>query len=124
MSEISNKTTSKDSSLDKKFNDILNKDIKTENKINISETSNINLQTDDIHLSEKNISIKKRNICSKNDCKKKLKLTDIACRCGFKFCSIHRYAEKHECTFDWKKKGRNELTNNNPIVIADKVNKI
>ena len=123
MSEISNDTTSKDPSLDKKFNDILSKNVETKNKTNITESINTDTQKNDTCLPE-NIPIKKRNICNKNDCRKKLKLTDIECRCGFKFCGKHRYAEEHDCTFNWKKKGKNELTEKNPIIIADKVNKI
>tara|TARA_Y100000996_G_C22416523_1_gene599550 strand:+ start:73 stop:267 length:195 start_codon:yes stop_codon:yes gene_type:complete len=36
-------------------------------------------------------------------CKKKLKLTDMKCRCGYKFCSSHRLPEQHNCTYDFKK---------------------
>lgn len=46
------------------------------------------------------------------------------CRCGKKFCSEHRYAELHNCCFDYKKQGRLELLRNNPIVRAEKLEKI
>ena len=43
---------------------------------------------------------KKKNRCFV--CKKKVGLTGFTCRCGGLFCSIHRYTDKHECTFDYK----------------------
>lgn len=36
--------------------------------------------------------------CAKEGCKKKLKITDVECRCGFRFCVIHRHQEEHSCT--------------------------
>merc|ERR1711936_1425680 len=33
--------------------------------------------------------------------KKKVGLTGFTCRCGGLFCSIHRYSDKHDCTFDY-----------------------
>eukprot|EP00401_Gymnodinium_catenatum_P020073 CAMPEP_0117536422 /NCGR_PEP_ID=MMETSP0784-20121206/41445_1 /TAXON_ID=39447 /ORGANISM="" /LENGTH=273 /DNA_ID=CAMNT_0005332985 /DNA_START=53 /DNA_END=873 /DNA_ORIENTATION=+ len=35
-------------------------------------------------------------------CNKGLGLTGVECRCGYTFCSHHRYAECHECDFDHK----------------------
>ena len=40
--------------------------------------------------------------CGAGACKKRLMLTDVACRCGYKFCAAHRHAEDHECMFDYK----------------------
>jgi len=35
-------------------------------------------------------------------CQKKLGVCEgIECRCQSVFCSIHRYPEKHQCTFDY-----------------------
>ena len=44
-----------------------------------------------------------------NVCKKRLLLTSTACRCGLKFCEMHRYPEEHECTYDYKAEGRKAL---------------
>ncbi|XP_022653408.1 AN1-type zinc finger protein 5-like [Varroa jacobsoni] len=58
-------------------------------------------------------------------CNKKTGLASTYdCRCGKKFCSEHRYAELHNCCFDYKKQGRLELLRNNPIVRAEKLEKI
>mmetsp|Transcript_46532 Transcript_46532/g.134037 ORF Transcript_46532/g.134037 Transcript_46532/m.134037 type:complete len:239 (-) Transcript_46532:45-761(-) len=49
-------------------------------------------------------------------CSKKCGLTGFECRCGYVFCSKHRYAEDHQCDFDHKGKGREILAKNNPNV--------
>ena len=45
-------------------------------------------------------------------------------RCGGLFCAIHRYAESHSCTFDYKAEGRQMIARNNPVVTAPKLPKI
>lgn len=49
-------------------------------------------------------------------CSRKCGLTGFECRCGYVFCSKHRYAEDHDCNFDHKGKGREILAKNNPNV--------
>ncbi|KAF4321124.1 hypothetical protein BBO99_00004019 [Phytophthora kernoviae] len=48
------------------------------------------------------------------ECKKKVGLTAIECRCGYVFCSNHRYADQHSCSFDFKTADRAELARRNP----------
>jgi hypothetical protein len=57
-------------------------------------------------------------------CRKKVGLLGFACRCGGMFCSLHRYAEKHACDFDFKTADREKIAKNNPLVVAAKINKI
>ncbi|XP_069123735.1 AN1-type zinc finger protein 4-like [Argopecten irradians] len=58
-------------------------------------------------------------------CGKKTGLaTSYICRCGNNFCATHRYAESHECTFDYKTEGRKLLEQSNPVVNAPKLPKI
>lgn len=57
-------------------------------------------------------------------CKKKVGLTGFTCRCGGMFCSMHRYSDKHECSFDYKALGAQEISKSNPVVVAQKVSKI
>jgi len=64
----------------------------------------------------------KKNRCL--TCKKKLGLTGFTCRCGDLFCSIHRYSDKHDCTFDYNAMGKKEIRDNNPVIVAQKVAKI
>tara|TARA_Y100000591_G_C21536025_1_gene546534 strand:+ start:237 stop:461 length:225 start_codon:yes stop_codon:yes gene_type:complete len=40
--------------------------------------------------------------CSLEGCKKKITITDFACRCNKIYCKLHRLAESHECTYDFK----------------------
>merc|ERR1719323_2227555 len=65
---------------------------------------------------------KKKNSCFV--CKKKVGLTGFTCRCGGLFCSIHRYSDKHDCGFDYKAMGAEEISKSNPVVVAQKVAKI
>jgi len=67
-------------------------------------------------------SKKKKNRCLV--CKKKVGLTGFNCRCGGLFCSIHRYSDKHECNFDFKAMGKKEISEANPVIVAQKINKI
>ena len=43
-------------------------------------------------------------------CIKKLPLTTFPCRCGKKFCSVHRIDSAHACTFDYKKESKELLS--------------
>lgn len=56
-------------------------------------------------------------------CKKKIGLTGFECRCGGLFCSMHRYADVHSCTFDYKVDGREKIRKANPVVQDDKINR-
>uniref|UniRef100_A0A7S0E951 AN1-type domain-containing protein n=1 Tax=Hanusia phi TaxID=3032 RepID=A0A7S0E951_9CRYP len=57
-------------------------------------------------------------------CKKKVGLTGFHCRCDNVFCSAHRYSDKHDCPFDYKAAGREQLAKANPTVAAAKIEKI
>jgi len=74
--------------------------------------------------SSTNVEKKKRNRCSWESCNKKLGLTGFDCRCGGHFCPLHRYANEHNCTFDYKEHGQNEIRKNMPVVQAERVRRI
>ena len=57
-------------------------------------------------------------------CRKRVGLTGFRCRCGEMFCGSHRYPEQHRCTFDFKSAGREAIARANPVVKADKLDKI
>ncbi|CAA7403024.1 unnamed protein product [Spirodela intermedia] len=65
---------------------------------------------------------KPANRCS--FCNKRVGLMGFNCRCGDVFCSLHRYSDKHDCLFDYKGAGQDAIARANPIVKADKVEKI
>lgn len=57
-------------------------------------------------------------------CRKRVGLTGFRCRCGDTYCGAHRYPEQHGCTFDFKSAGRDAIARANPIVKADKLDRI
>lgn len=57
-------------------------------------------------------------------CRKRVGLLGFNCRCGNTFCGLHRYAEEHGCSFDYKKQGREDLAKANPTIKPDKVDRI
>lgn len=59
-------------------------------------------------------------------CRKKVGLTGFKCRCSpcAVFCGQHRYAEAHDCSFDYKGMQREKLAAANPVVQASKVERI
>ncbi|XP_047207415.1 AN1-type zinc finger protein 4 isoform X2 [Girardinichthys multiradiatus] len=58
-------------------------------------------------------------------CGKKTGLaTSYECRCGHNFCATHRYAETHDCSYDYKTAGRRFLQETNPLISAPKLPKI
>lgn len=59
------------------------------------------------------------------ECNKKLGIIMLMkCHCNRVFCPKHRYAEAHNCSFDFRNEGRRDLLRNNPLVIAPKLSKI
>uniref|UniRef100_A0A5B7AA34 Zinc finger A20 and AN1 domain-containing stress-associated protein 8 n=2 Tax=Davidia involucrata TaxID=16924 RepID=A0A5B7AA34_DAVIN len=59
-----------------------------------------------------------------NTCKKRVGLTGFKCRCGNLFCGSHRYSDKHDCPFDYRTAARDALAKANPVVKAEKLDKI
>ncbi|KAH7415789.1 hypothetical protein KP509_14G061000 [Ceratopteris richardii] len=72
--------------------------------------------------SKASVSDAKPNRCY--SCRRRVGLTGFKCRCGNIFCSVHRYSEEHNCTFDYKAKAKKEIAANNPVVKAPKINRI
>ncbi|KAJ1279374.1 hypothetical protein BS78_04G151100 [Paspalum vaginatum] len=54
-------------------------------------------------------------------CRRRVGLTGFACRCGATFCGVHRYPERHACTFDFRAAGRDAIARANPVVKGDKL---
>ena len=57
-------------------------------------------------------------------CRKKLTLTDLACRCKARFCSAHRAPEEHACTHDFKADANAILKQQLERVVAEKVERM
>ncbi|KAI4383747.1 hypothetical protein MLD38_009551 [Melastoma candidum] len=58
------------------------------------------------------------------NCRRRVGLTGFKCRCGITFCGTHRYPEQHGCVFDFKAMGREEIKRANPVIKAEKLDKI
>ncbi|XP_056460726.1 AN1-type zinc finger protein 5 [Gadus chalcogrammus] len=65
---------------------------------------------------------KKKNRCF--SCRKKVGLTGFDCRCGNLFCAIHRYSDKHDCPYDYRGAAAARIRKENPIVVAEKIQKL
>jgi hypothetical protein len=59
-----------------------------------------------------------------NTCRKRVGLTGFDCKCGNHFCATHRYSDKHDCTFDYRAAAQDSIAKVNPVVKAEKLDKI
>ncbi|XP_040434752.1 AN1-type zinc finger protein 5-like isoform X1 [Falco naumanni] len=57
-------------------------------------------------------------------CRKKVGLTGFDCRCGNLFCGLHRYSDKHNCPYDYKAEAAAKIRKENPVVVAEKIQRI
>lgn len=57
-------------------------------------------------------------------CRRRVGLTGFRCRCGTTFCGTHRYPEQHGCSFDFRAVGKEAIARANPVVKAEKLEKI
>lgn len=96
---------------------ILNEDI---DKKLIPETE----KTDAPKEPEKPVEQVRPKRCQHDGCKVKLMLADFACRCKSFYCSQHRFAEAHKCSFDYRAVGKDLLTKQMPTVIASKLDRV
>ncbi|XP_053669897.1 AN1-type zinc finger protein 6 [Anopheles nili] len=85
-------------------------------------SNNSSIADNDDKDGDKEDAKKKKNRCA--TCRKKVGLTGFECRCGGLFCAIHRYSDKHECSFDYRELGAAEIRRNNPVVVGEKIQKI
>merc|ERR1712000_694489 len=57
-------------------------------------------------------------------CRKRLGHLGFDCRCGKIFCASHRYFDKHDCDYDFLSSAKEKLIQENPLVLANKLEKI
>ncbi|XP_075230622.1 zinc finger AN1-type doctor no [Lycorma delicatula] len=87
-----------------------------------SNESGADLDDSQENKEDKDGKTKKKNRCAM--CRKKVGLTGFECRCGGLYCAVHRYSDKHSCTFDYRELGAQEIRRNNPVVVGEKIQKI
>ncbi|KAM0828523.1 hypothetical protein ACQ4PT_067484 [Festuca glaucescens] len=56
-------------------------------------------------------------------CGRKVGLMGFKCRCGGVFCGEHRYSDRHNCGYDYRAAGRDAISQANPVIRNDKVDK-
>ncbi|PRQ54553.1 putative transcription regulator A20-like family [Rosa chinensis] len=59
-----------------------------------------------------------------NTCRKRVGITGFNCRCGHIFCAVHRYSDKHDCPYDYRAAVQDAIAKANPVVKAEKLDKI
>ena len=48
----------------------------------------------------------------------------FSCKCLNNFCIQHKYPDSHNCTFDYKAAGKEQLKKANPIINPEKIKKV
>lgn len=66
--------------------------------------------------------VQDRSRCFK--CNKRVGPLAFTCRCQYSFCAKHRHPEEHTCSFDHRSLGIRKLSEDNPVVVAEKFNKL
>ena len=54
-------------------------------------------------------------------CNRKVGLLGFNCKCGFSFCSSHRFPEHHDCQFDHAQLDKTKLAEMNKVIQPKKV---
>nr|QYC07278.1 SAP2 [Tamarix hispida] len=70
------------------------------------------------------LEVKKQGPSRCTTCRKRVGLTGFDCKCGNLFCAAHRYSDKHECPYDYHAAGQDAIAKANPVIKADKLDKI
>lgn len=100
-----------------------------EQQVNENENQNIsipkyNLDKTSKKNEEKNKKKGRSKRCNFSECKKRLTLTDLTCRCGHTFCPLHFNPRSHNCEFDYKKAAMENLKSSTVSAKFSKLNKI
>ena len=65
-----------------------------------------------------------KNICAFQECNKKIRLTDYACKCEKYYCKFHRDPLIHNCSYDYKENILKQKKIDNLLCISNKIEKI
>lgn len=92
--------------------------------LNESAEENVLAESSPIEAKKESVEPVKPKRCQYEGCKVKLMLADFACRCKSFYCSQHRFAELHKCTFDYKTIGKEVLAKQMVEVKGNKLDKV
>ncbi|GLT78792.1 hypothetical protein SLA2020_503170 [Shorea laevis] len=93
-------------------------------QVNSVESKTISTQPSSASGSGESAEVKPEGPSHCTTCKKRVGLTGFKCRCGDLFCASHRYSDKHDCPFDYRTAARDAIAKANPVVKAEKLDKI
>ena len=62
--------------------------------------------------------------CQHSECKKKLMLSDLACKCENYYCQGHKFATSHSCTFDYRAAADKVLEKQLVKTVSDRLERI
>ena len=102
------------------FKDLVNPNLFT----NSTQNSNVADQKSGTSQTEEAKEMPQEDMTKCYKCNKKTGYYGFKCKCGHNYCSTHRYSMQHECSYDYKTEAKNKLISANPIVEADKFQKI
>lgn len=54
-------------------------------------------------------------------CNIKLGLVYVKCRCGNAYCNQHKYEDQHNCSYNYKQQGQQQIKRDNPAIHFKKV---
>ncbi|GAB4851578.1 Zinc finger A20 and AN1 domain-containing stress-associated protein 8 [Ancistrocladus abbreviatus] len=74
--------------------------------------------------SMQSLEAKKEGPSRCSTCHKRVGLLGFSCKCGYLFCAAHRYSDKHNCLFDYRAAAQDALAKANPVIKAEKLDKI
>lgn len=69
-------------------------------------------------------NINNTNKCAYDGCNKKIKISDLSCKCGKTFCKLHRLPETHMCNFNYKDEIRKMQQIEHMKCVSEKIIKI
>ncbi|VBB18407.1 hypothetical protein YASMINEVIRUS_870 [Yasminevirus sp. GU-2018] len=94
----------------------------------VKEQSNQVIQHDHtVQPTQSNLQRQPRQIpkrCEFPDCKMKLNILSIECRCGLFFCNKHKFFTDHTCSYDYKGEYAKILKEKIPKIEREKVDKL
>jgi hypothetical protein len=103
-------------------NEVKTKAVTTETPTELAKSTHEIENKDDTII--EHLKHKKSNKCNFVECKTKLGMLGFDCKCGYKFCSKHRYVDDHKCPFDHASFDKEVLRKNNIGIKAEKLNRI
>ena len=84
-------------------------------------TEKLKETNNEIPTTETTSTASKREVNRCDMCNRKVGLLGFKCKCQLMFCSAHRAAEIHSCSFDCRKTQREHLIKMNPVICAPKL---